>query len=222
MILDDPFHRNGPLLVILVPGMIRPLGWVFLWWNDAVEVIEAIEAVEVTEVTEVIEAAEVLRPGKTLLRTSESSRHFNSALLLCFEKKFLGNHEISYWILAPFLLEAVEASQCYFLENWFIKLKCPTLLKPLATIIQQNYWSLYTSEPFTFTRYTMRHPVCIEKDLIGRSLLKFTWFPIEAIINLWLFLPVSELVSSASFPPNKKSKKEPSASSTLAASKKKW
>ena len=75
-------------------------------------------------------------------------------------KNFFGwNHEISYWILAPFLSEAVEASQYYFFENWFIKLKCPTLLKPLATVIQQNYWSFYPSEPFTFTRYTMRHPV---------------------------------------------------------------
>jgi hypothetical protein len=48
-------------------------------------VIEAVEA------TEVIEAAEVLNPGKSLLRTSESSRHLNSALFLCFEKKvYLG------------------------------------------------------------------------------------------------------------------------------------
>ena len=62
-------------------------------------------------------------------------------------------------VLAPFLQEAVEATQCYFFENWFIKLKCPTLLKPLVTVIQQNYWSFYPSEPFTFTRYTMRHPV---------------------------------------------------------------
>ena len=51
----------------------------------AVEVIEAIEPVEATEVTE---AAEVLRPGKSLQRTSESSRHLNSALFLCFENKF--------------------------------------------------------------------------------------------------------------------------------------
>ena len=59
----------------------------FFWWNEAVEVIEAIEAVEATEV---IEAAEVLRPGKSQLRTSESSRHLNSALFLWFEKKFFG------------------------------------------------------------------------------------------------------------------------------------
>ena len=46
---------------------------------EAVEVIEAIEAVEVTEV---IEAAELLRPEKSLVRTSESSRHLNSVLFL--------------------------------------------------------------------------------------------------------------------------------------------
>jgi hypothetical protein len=45
-------------------------------------VIEAIEAVEATEATEVIEAADVLRPGKSLLRTSESFRHYTSALFL--------------------------------------------------------------------------------------------------------------------------------------------
>ena len=45
-------------------------------------------------------------------------------------KNFFGwNHEISYWILAPFLSEAVEASQYYFFENWFIKLKCLTFYK---------------------------------------------------------------------------------------------
>ena len=33
----------------------------------------------------------------------------------------------------------------------FLKLKCPNLLKPLGTIIQQHYWSFYSSEPFTFT-----------------------------------------------------------------------
>ena len=50
--------------------------------------MEVIEAIEAVEATEVIEATEVLRPGKSLLRTSESSRHLNSALFLCFEKRF--------------------------------------------------------------------------------------------------------------------------------------
>ena len=62
-------------------------------------------------------------------------------------------------ILAPFLPEAVEANRCYFFENWVKKLKCPHLLKPLGTIFQHNYWSFYTSEPFTLARFNMRHPV---------------------------------------------------------------
>ena len=46
-----------------------------------------IEAIKATEATEVIEAAEFLRPGKFLLRTSESSMSLNLALFGCFEKK---------------------------------------------------------------------------------------------------------------------------------------
>ena len=66
---------------------------------------------------------------------------------------------VFYWYLVPFLLEAVEASLCYFFENWLMKLKCPLLLKPLGTIIQKNYQSFYLSEPFTLARFKMRHPV---------------------------------------------------------------
>ena len=40
---------------------------------------------EVVEAVEVIEAIEVLRPGKSLLRTSESSMSLDSALFGCFE-----------------------------------------------------------------------------------------------------------------------------------------
>ena len=47
---------------------------------------EVIEASDVIMSVEVIEAAEVLRPGKSLLRTSESSRLLNSALHGCLEK----------------------------------------------------------------------------------------------------------------------------------------
>ena len=31
---------------------------------------------------------------------------------------------------------------------------------PEATIIQENYWSFYPSEPFRITHFKMRHPVC--------------------------------------------------------------
>ena len=61
--------------------------------------------------------------------------------------------------LAPFLSEAVEASIFYFFKNWWMKLKCPILLKPLDTIIQENYQPFYPSEPFRITRFKMRHPV---------------------------------------------------------------
>ena len=66
---------------------------------------------------------------------------------------------MSYGILAPFLLEAAEASRYKFFENRWKKLKCPNLLKPLGTIIQQNYWSFYPSEPFSFVHFNMIHPV---------------------------------------------------------------
>ena len=69
-IFDDPSRKKGPVLVILVPGMIHQVQEV-LWWNEAFEVIEATEVVEAVEV---IEAAEVLGPGKSLLRALDSSR----------------------------------------------------------------------------------------------------------------------------------------------------
>ena len=40
-----------------------------------------------------------------------------------------------------------------------MKLKFSHLLKPLGTIIQQNYWSFYPSEPFTLDQFNMIHPV---------------------------------------------------------------
>ena len=60
--------------------------------------MEAIEAIEAVEATEVIEVAEVFRPGKSQLRTSESSRHLNSALFLCFEIKFFWGRIMKYHI----------------------------------------------------------------------------------------------------------------------------
>ena len=66
---------------------------------------------------------------------------------------------IFHCYLISFLSEAVEASRCYFFENWLMKLKCPHLLKPLGTIIQQNYWFFYPSELIYFALFTMRHPV---------------------------------------------------------------
>ena len=58
-----------------------------------------------------------------------------------------------------FLSDAVEANWCYFFEKWLMKLKCPNLLKPLGTLIQENYWSFYPSDPSRIPRFNMRHPV---------------------------------------------------------------
>ena len=46
-----------------------------------------------------MEAAEVLRPGKSLLRTSESSMSLNSALFGCFEKK-------KFWVELEIVVES--------------------------------------------------------------------------------------------------------------------
>ena len=63
-------------------------------------------------------------------------------------------------ILVTFLLKAVEASWCNFFLNWLVKLKCPHLLKPLGTIIQHFFDP--SIPQFSFTHFTMRHPVvCI-------------------------------------------------------------
>ena len=43
---------------------------------------------------------------------------------------------IFHWYLILFLAEAVEASLCYFFENWLMKLKFPNLPNPLGIIIQ--------------------------------------------------------------------------------------
>ena len=42
-----------------------------------------------------------------------------------------------------------------------MKLKCPLLLKSLATLVQENSQSFYPSEPFRISHFTMRHPVII-------------------------------------------------------------
>ena len=74
--------------------------------------------------------------------------------------------------LAPFLSEAVEASIFYFFKNWWMKLKCPILLKLLDTMIQEIYRPFYPSEPFKITHFKMRHPVWSNSLLSEREILK--------------------------------------------------
>ena len=60
-------------------------------------------------------------------------------------------------------MEAAEASQYYFFENRWKKLKCPHLLKPLGTQILNEYWSFYPSKAFSFDHFTLIHPVVRKK-----------------------------------------------------------
>ena len=135
-IFGDPFHKKNDKQ------------WLFWcqWWSDHQDqevfwgnwTLEAVEASELTEATDVNEAGEVSKAWKI---TTEDFR-VNNILEFTFTLMFWGNlflwynHEISYWILAPFLSEAVEASWCQFFENWLMKPKCTNLLKPLGTINQ--------------------------------------------------------------------------------------
>ena len=97
---------------------------------------------------------------------------------------------IFYWYLIPLLSEAVEASRCYFFENWLIKFKCPNLLNTLGTMIQDNYQSLYLSGPFTLARFNMRHPVSLQFLSVCSRLVCIycssisTWYPKDAYKGL--------------------------------------
>jgi hypothetical protein len=70
-----------------------------------------------------------------------------------------------------------------------MKLKCPNLLKPLDTIIQENHQPFYPSEPFRITRFQMRHPV--SKYLSITYLLTYKYFVL--FINTQRLCYVSEL-----------------------------
>ena len=73
---------------------------------------------------------------------------------------FWYNHEISYWILAPFLSEAVEASRCYLFENqeWISKIYYLRIPKLLSNKILLTYFNL--SEPIHKIQFNVRYPVC--------------------------------------------------------------
>ena len=137
------------------------------WWNRAVEISG--EAIEAAEAAKVKEAEDILRPGKSLLRTSRVIQVLELRFILMFWNTTFFGRLIKYqvWFLQLFLSEAVEAGLSYCFEKWWINLKCPYLLNILGTIIQGNYWSFYPSEPFTLARFNMKHPVLSRKLRFG-------------------------------------------------------
>ena len=58
-----------------------------------------------------------------------------------------------------FLSEAVEASWCYFFENWLIKTKCHNLLNRPPKRWNWKSQSVHLSEPIYFVHFNVRHPV---------------------------------------------------------------
>ena len=131
-IFDDPFHKKGLVLVIWVLGMIQPSCWVnFLikcghwgqwgcWGHRGHWGCRGDKTWKIT--AEDFSVIQILKLSLTLM---------------FWRRNKLGqNQEISCWILAPFLSEAVEASLRYFFENWLRKHKYPHLLNPLGIIIQ--------------------------------------------------------------------------------------
>ena len=116
LIFDDSFHKKGLVLVIWVLGMIKPSGSVIFlmkwgcrghwghwgcWGHWGHLGCRGLKAWKIT--TEDFRVIKILEFSFILM--------FWRILFFCY------NHEISYWILAPFLSEAVEASRCYFFEN---------------------------------------------------------------------------------------------------------
>ena len=127
------------------------------WWNEAVEVIEATEAVEAIEV---IEAAEVLRPGKSLLRTSESSMSLNSALFGCFEKK-------KFWVESRNItlnFSTFSVRGCWgqpILLFWKLVDETQMVKPPEPTIYHNSkkYLILLPLRAIYLDRFIMRYPV---------------------------------------------------------------
>ena len=73
---DDSFHNKEPILVILVSGMITQSES----GSGEIGVLRSVGPIRLWRLQG------FLRPVKSLLRTSESSRFLNSALQCCFEK----------------------------------------------------------------------------------------------------------------------------------------
>ena len=143
-IFDDPFHKKEPLLVILVPRMFQPSGSVIFsmkwgcrghwgcWgcWGHW--------------------GCRGSRAWKITTGDFRVIQVLEFSFILMFWKNLYGgwNHEVSGWILALFLSEAVEASRCYFFENLLTKHKWVTLVIMQLEIYHKNYQSCYPSEPF--------------------------------------------------------------------------
>jgi hypothetical protein len=78
-IFDDPFHKKLPVLFILVPVMIRLSGSGSFFWE--IGIYRLLRPVRLQRPLRSMRLERFLRPGKSLLWTSESSRFLNLIIL---------------------------------------------------------------------------------------------------------------------------------------------
>ena len=119
-------------------------------WNEAVEVIEATEAVEA------IEATYISRPGKSLLRTPESSKLLNLALFWCFEKHyFLWNHEISFINFWTFSVGGCWGQPMIIFWKSVLKIKI-SISQDFKTTFKYNLTCIFLT-----VRAQLKKPLCL-------------------------------------------------------------
>ena len=90
-------------------------------------------------------------------RSLDHPQHTNDQHNSFFVELIIKN-PIFHQYLIPFLSKAAEASLCHFLKKWLMKLKYPPLPKTLGTIVHENNWFFYPSEPLRISHFEMRYP----------------------------------------------------------------
>ena len=127
---------NG-IFMILSKKKIQNIKFVLKSYNSGTWM--TLKSSEVISKTQETSAASLASPTSPALYPPRNSWWFDHPWHQNDQFHFCGmDHQKSFFllILAPFLLEAVEASLCHFFENWLMKLKFPNLLKPLWIMIQ--------------------------------------------------------------------------------------
>ena len=117
-------------------------------------------------------------------------------MLLFWKKNFWQNHENSCWILAPFLSEAAEASLCYFLENWLMKLKCPNLRN--TQICMYLHFDPKVVLDGLRGLQSMSNPVETPLTTINKNKLEYLVEETHITRSTWIFTKVKETMSTKS------------------------
>ena len=148
--MDHPCHQNDQYWSLFVEWIIKNPIFLLILALFLSEAVEASRCHFFENWWMKLKCPLLLKPLATIVQQNYQS--FSPS-----EPFRIIKYQVEFW--QPFMLEAVEASRCHFFENWLMKLKFPHLLKPLATIIQQNHWFFYPSGPFSYDHFNTIHPV---------------------------------------------------------------